>query len=196
MTKRTKPKVAQGKHDNRGNQYTPREIRLIPKKMTSAQLAAERERLGQTLVDMLSDGATIGECAEAIGVPTSTISRLRAKYPDFSQVLDSAAFDGSVHLLEKLLQTPELEACPQRARVKIDAIRTYLEMRWPSRYGKRHNVEVTTIDLTPSIERARQRAQRVIESTAYKVLTTDTQSVCTEEAAPDCDAVDTFEDLL
>ena len=145
----------------------------------------QRLAIQQTACELYADGKTIAEIAAHIGIDAPTIRWLKRNYPSFNQALDQAAADGSVAVLEQMKCIPWEEPNAHLARVKIEALCKYLEMRWPDRYGKRLDVTVKTLDLGPALERAQQNARRIIESVAYSVVDTDTQSVSGTDAGID-----------
>lgn len=140
-----------------------------------------KHQLTETACDLLSNGMTLQQVADTIGISRSALAIIRRKYPDFAEELDRASFDGAMFILEEIRQTPDLVDCPQRARVKIDALCRYLELRWPHRFGKRLEIEVKHLDMGSALAAAEQRAAKVIESVAYEVLTTDSESVVDPE---------------
>lgn len=160
----------------------------MPYVLNRAELMEKRDQLQQTITDLLSDGASLQQVADAMGIDRMLISRLRTQYPEFAQALDSAAFEGSIHILEEIREAPYQELDPARARVIIDALRVYLEMRWPQRYGKKMEITHKTVDIGDLLEKSRRRAGILIESTAYEHATTDDESVVTPEP--------TLEDIL
>ena len=135
------------------------------------------EDIRETAAELLTEGKTLKDVADSIGISPSNLFYLRRKFPAFAEELDRAAFDGSTAILEELRNIPFEEEDAARARVKIDAIARYLELRWPHRYGKRLDVTVKTLDMKDALEKARARAGMTIESTAYAVLDTDKESV-------------------
>jgi transposase len=126
-----------------------------------------------------ADGATHRQIAERTGVSVDSINRMKQRFPDFRNQLEQAMYDASVLDVEQLKEIPlNAAADPARARVQIEALSRYLELRWPNRYGKRVNMNVKTVDLTEAIKRARQRQAQVIDSTAETVdVSTDSVSV-------------------
>lgn len=125
----------------------------------------------------LLEGLTLQEVCERIGISINALARLRRTQPLFREALERAAYDGSGAILEQLRNIPWDEQDSGRARVKLDALSRYLELRWPERYGKRLDVTMKTIDMGDALAKARERAANTIESTAYVVDATDTTSV-------------------
>ena len=163
---------------------------------TNMQLARNpdlRERVEETVAAFLSEGNTLTEAADAVGVPRTTLAALRRKFPDFAHALDQASFDGAVFILEELKQTPYSEIDVQRARVKIDALQRYLELRWPERFGKRMEVRIKTIDIGNALEKARTRAGVTIESIACAVVASDSES-SVEDVDPFDEEIDPFDE--
>ena len=134
----------------------------------------------ETACEHLTEGKTFKQVADSIGISPSNLYYLRRKNPAFAEELDKAAFDGSTAILDELRNIPFEEEDAARARVKIDAIAKYLELRWPHRYGKRLDVTVKTLDLGDALNKARARAGITIESVAYAALDTDNKSVSEE----------------
>ena len=129
----------------------------------------------------LLEGLSLREVCERIGISNNSLARLRRKFPTFREALERAAYDGSTAILEQLRNTPWDEQDPGRARVKIDALSRYLELRWPERYGKRLDVTMKTLDIGDALSKARERAANTIESTAYVVHATERESVAALE---------------
>lgn len=129
----------------------------------------------------LLEGLPLREVCERIGISINALARLRRKFPAFREALERAAYDGSTAILEQLRNIPWDEVDSQRARVKLEALSRYLELRWPERYGKRLDVTMKTIDIGDALTKARARAATVIESTAYTVHATDTETVAPSE---------------
>lgn len=144
------------------------------------------------MADGLLEGHPIKRIAAESGISVKTIQKLKVQYPAFREKLERAAFEGSVIIMEQMRDTPWDELDPQRARVKIEALCRYLELRWPERYGKRLDVTVKTLDIGDALSKARARAATVINSTAYVVHgqpdATDLESVAQPESG--------IEDLL
>ncbi len=159
-----------------------------PPKVTGRRLARERdlkllppskvpddvqEKLGQiqdTAATHLRAGKTIKQIADDIGISPNTIYLLRARYPAFRDELDKAAYDGSSAVLEELRHIPFDEENPARARVKVDALCRYLELRWPERFGKRLDVTVKTLDLGDALSKARARAGVTLDAVPVAVI--------------------------
>lgn len=140
--------------------------------------AERRAQLLESACNLLEDSCPpLRTVATELGISPNTLRHLRRTDPEFREELERAAFEGSTALLDEMRETPYLEPDPRRARVKIDALRSYLELRWPDRFGKRLDVTVRTIDLGDAIAKARQRAGITIESVAYEHVATDGQSV-------------------
>lgn len=182
MTKSTKPIRKSRKVGQTKNTATHFNLQPVPIDGYLTDLTPEIQRqLEETACDMAAEGMTLHQIADAIGISQRTLARIRRKYPEIAQALDVAAFDGALWVLDRMRDTPETEPDAQRARVKIDALCRWLELRWPHRFGKRLEIEHKGLDMGSALERSEQRAKRVIESVAYEVLTTDTESVVTEE---------------
>ena len=152
-----------------------------------------------TALDMAHQGDTFKEIAEKLGITPGTLLRRRREDPTFARMLDDAMLDGSAMVLEQIKTVPFTEENAQRARVQIDALCRYLELRWPSRYGKQVNVNLKVLDMRSAIDKARQRASQVID--LYKDSTgtyTDMQSVDTGQDAINTavSAVTCFDDLI
>lgn len=137
----------------------------------------QREDIQETASVLLAEGKTLQQVADYIGIAFNTLTHLRRKYPAFRDELERAAFEGSTAILEQMRDIPFNEPEAARARVKIDALCRYLELRWPSRFGKRVDVTVKTLDMGDALAKARERAGNVYESTAYVIAATDDVSV-------------------
>lgn len=137
-------------------------------------------------IELAHQGETFRDIAAALKITPGTLLKRRREDPVFMRMMDEAMLDGSAMILEELRSIPYTEAHPGRARVKIDALRAYLELRWPSRYGKQVNVNLKVLDMRSAIDKARERASQVID--LYRDSTgmyTDRQSVDhTIQAAP------------
>lgn len=153
-----------------------------------AQVAQHAAEIQESAELALIEGLPLREVCERIGISINSLARLRRKFPAFREALERAAFDGSTAILEQLRNIPWDEPDSHRARVKLDALARYLELRWPERYGKRLDVTMKTIDIGDALDKARSRAANTIESTAYVVAETDTISVNTSE--------ESFSDLI
>lgn len=141
------------------------------------------------------EGKTYKDIAEMLGMSRTSLLNLRSQDPAFKQMLEDAMFDGSTMVVEELRDVPYVEECPQRARVKIEALCRYLELRWPHRYGKRLDVTVRTLDMRSALDKARERVSKVSQvidmSPDSNGVYTDSQSVDTGLLA-----VLTLEDLM
>lgn len=146
-------------------------------------VSEQRQDIQETACQLLADGKSLQQAADYIGVTRTTLMYLRRKYPALREELERATFEGTVAILEEIRDTPFRENNPHRARVKIEAMCKYLELRWPERFGKRLDVTVKTIDMQDALSQARARAgltiEGVVESTAYGAVNTvlDTDSV-------------------
>lgn len=132
-------------------------------------IAEQRQDIQETACELLGDGQTLQQVADYIGIGRTTLMYLRRRYPAFKNELELATLEGSTALLEQIRDIPFSEANPHRARVKIEGLCKYLELRWPERFGKRLDVTVKTLDMNDALAQARVRAGLVIESTAYTV---------------------------
>ena len=117
-----------------------------------------------TALEMAAESSTQVEIAEALHIAPRTLARIMAEDKPFRELYDSTLYQASSQLLEKLRDIPWVEQDAQRARVKIDALARYLELRWPHRYGKRIDVTVRTIDMRSALERARARRDASVVS--------------------------------
>lgn len=112
-----------------------------------------------TALDMAANSNTQREVAESLGIAPRTLARILAEDQGFRDTYDAALYQASSQLLEKLREVPWTEVDAQRARVKIEALSRYLELRWPHRYGKRLDVTVRAVDMRGALARARDRAR-------------------------------------
>lgn len=111
------------------------------------------------ILSMAAESATQAEIADVMGVSISTVVRALVHDPAFGAQYESTLFQASVQIVEQLRQIPFNESTSfQRARIQVDALARYLELRWPSRYGKRLDVTVKSADMRGALDRARQRA--------------------------------------
>ncbi len=152
-----------------------------------------REQIKETAAELLATGVTLRQIEKDTGVSRSLIYKLRRQIPEFAAYLDQASYDGTIAVLEELKETPYLEENPHRARVKIDALRQYLELRWPERFGKRMEVRIKTIDIGNALEKARTRAGVTIESIACAVVASDSES-SVEDVDPFDEEIDPFDE--
>ena len=153
----------------------------------------------QAAIESAHAGETFKDIAEKLGIGRGTLLMIRRRDPEFAKQLDDAMFDGSTSILEDLKEVPYIEPDPARARVKLEALRSYLELRWPSRYGKQVNVNLKVLDMRSAIDKARQRASQVID--LYRDSTgvyTDRQSVDHAQDAVNTGihSVTCFDDLI
>ena len=134
--------------------------------------------LKQTAINEAVTGATYRHIAELLGISRTELFNIRQADPAFRDALETAMFDGSTMVVEELREVPQNEPCPIRARVKIEALRLYLELRWPHRYGKQLNVTVKTLDMSDALAKARARISQPIEMQQVNAArSTDSQSV-------------------
>ena len=129
-----------------------------------SQLLIPLDTIKATALEMASESSTQLEIAESLGIAPRTLARILAEDKQFRDLYDSTLYQASSQLLEKLREIPWDEIDAQRARVKIDALARYLELRWPHRYGKRIDVTVRTIDMRSALERARARRDASVVS--------------------------------
>lgn len=123
-------------------------------------------------------GLTLTEIMEQTGVSADKLTNLRRVDPPFAEQLEQEQLDASRLAVEEIKLVPYREPDPRVARVKIDALAKYLELRWPDRYGKRVNMTVQHLDLRGALAEARERVAQVIDSTCKRVdVETDKLSV-------------------
>jgi len=134
-------------------------------------------------VELAYAGASRRVIAEELGVGLSTLQRRIRTRPDFAAALESAAEEHSTIVLERIRDVPNTATDSARGRMTIEALRTYLELRWPARYGRHVTMDVRHLDMTQAITAARQRATQVFDSTAHlSPVATDCVSVAGAEA--------------
>lgn len=152
--------------------------------LDNGQLTRAGRELQQTVLDHAQDGKTQMEIAEELGIDRKTIANLRFADPAFRDELERVMYDASSTVVEDIRQVPYIELDPQRARVKLDALSRYLELRWPRRYGKRMDITVRSLDMGKALADARARQAQVIDSTAKDVtVLTDSESVRQQDSA-------------
>lgn len=134
-----------------------------------------------TAIEQAETGATYQAIADGLGISIHELNAIRRANPAFRQMLADAMLEGSEHILEAMLKVPDTESKdPAWVRVKIEAMRLYLEMRWPDRYGKRMQVTVRHLDMSQALAKARERASQAHETQGKLVkVATDSQSVAT-----------------
>ncbi len=96
-------------------------------------------------------------------------------------------YDASAQLLERLREIPFSEGDAGRARIQVDALQRYLELRWPQRYGKRMEVTVRHADMRGALDRAKQRAGRIIEGEVVRDAKALLQGAGSSEQGEDSD---------
>jgi hypothetical protein len=111
-------------------------------------------------IELADTGATYADMARTLRIGISTLIKLRRKDADFRDQLEHAMQAASHIVLDDIKKIPWEESSAQMAKVKIDALRTYLELRWPQLYGKRIDVTVRTLDMRQALDLARERVKR------------------------------------
>lgn len=112
----------------------------------------------ETALEMFRDGATHQDVADALGVSRATWLRLRRRDKALKEAVEEARAEGAEILIDMYQRTPYEEPDAARARVKLEALRGTLELRYPERYGKRyHDVTHRTLDMSGALERANRR---------------------------------------
>jgi len=127
----------------------------------------DNESTRNLFLAVAAESGTFYDIADLMGVSRSSVTRALASNPEFKAIYEAVLYAASEGLLERLREIPfQLGIDPQRARVQIEALRTYLELRWPSRYGKRLDVTVRHADMRGAMDRARARIEaRAISAT-------------------------------
>ena len=167
----------------------------------------------EKMLDAAADGKTLEGIAQAAGIDKRTLFDFRRANPEFAARLEETLLDGAFVLLDKLraelienlsistvnvtmLNTDEARKVapsdlgltridPALARIKLEAMKFYLEKRWPKIFGAKIDVNIKqTIDIRGAIARAKERVvSQVIEGQVInEALSTDSQSVDNENA--------------
>lgn len=116
-----------------------------------------------TALTMASEGKTRQQISDSLGISVSTLVRRINADPALKKAYETARYDASQVLLDKLITIPESEPDTRRARVICDNVERYLRLAYPKRFGPKLDVTVTAINLSDAIARGRQRAGVVIE---------------------------------
>ena len=155
---------------------TSKELRLLKPEEIPQEYEDRLFLIQETASDYLAQGLTQRQVADKIGISKDHLCRLRRKYPAFRAATDIAAKEGSIAILEKIREVAEDTLTGKvdatHARISMEGLAKYLELRWPEKYGKRTvDLNVKTIDMGDALSKARARAQArtgtVIESVAY-----------------------------
>lgn len=119
--------------------------------------------LARLALQLAAEAKSRKEICQDIGISSQALQQMCRELPGFRDALETAMSDASQLVLEQIKELPWIEPDIQLARLKIDALTRYLELRWPQQYGKRINLAVTTMDLTGALADARKRAGLIIE---------------------------------
>lgn len=111
------------------------------------------------VIERLSQGKSITEAAEAVGVSIGTVQQWRLKDALFDNECSRALDLGYEIQADSLVTIPDTYADVQKARLKSENIRWLLARRAAHRYGDRLEVNVNqTVDIGGAIAEARKRA--------------------------------------
>lgn len=165
-----------------------------PRELVSASYLEKRgDEIYSGALEKAEDGATYGEICKALKIGPRTLRHICREDERFRQQLEQAMEAASTMVLEELKNVPFSETDAAMARVKIEALRTYLELRWPHLYGKRLDITVRTLDMRQALDMARQRAaartQAIDITSESQRISTDSQSVDSEITPPDLAAL-------
>ena len=142
----------------------------------------------ETLREHAAKGWSYARMAIAIGVAPAAFVRYRQQYPDFAAEIDAlleSSADGLLDAIRERYINQGEGFDPACARVSLDALKLYLEKRFPKRYGAQVQVRVDhTVDIGPVLARARARLMgQVIDGKVLSsALSTDGLSVVTAPA--------------
>ena len=134
---------------------------------------------GQEIYDdafkIAATGVSYKQLCKQLHIDPALMRLIRAEDTDFDNKLSAAMESASILAVDEIRDIPYSEDNPHRARVKIDALRTYLELRWPRLYGKKLDITIQTLDMRQALDLARERAanralteQRTIDITPQK----------------------------
>lgn len=149
-------------------------------------MSSELSDTKRFLVDRVAAGDTRRKIAELMDVSVDTVHAMIARDDALRVEVERAEEKAASIVLDEIRAIPTRDdISAHRARVNIEAYRTYLELRFPSRYGKSINLNVKTLDMNKALEQARERASRVLEGKAQVIdsqrqiehTSTDTLSV-------------------
>lgn len=175
-------------------------LNLLQHTDISEELAGKVALIQDTVEQYLAQGLSFDAIAAKIGISPTTIYNMRRQYPAFRMAVERAMEDGATAILEKVKEVvhdPLLDKMdPARARARMDAARTYLEMRWPEKFGKRLEMTVKTLDLGDALSKARERAGITLESVACVVADSDIQPPDDQITCDNVQLSQEIEDLL
>ncbi len=158
-----------------------RSTRDLSDHLSSGWAAKRGAEIRTKALELARSGDGYKTIADKLGIAVDTLQALRLMDDNFERMLERAMFQASPLILDELKEVPNTERDAAMARVRIEALRTYLELRWPERYGKRLDVTVRTLDMRGALESARKRAGITIDSQAesitYGETSSDSQSV-------------------
>lgn len=120
------------------------------------RLTAEQKQIA---IGLASQGKTLAEIRDAIGISQQEFWEYRQENSDFAEAFARARQEGLEELADGLLTITEEEHDVQKARLRSENVRWLLSKRKPHVYGDRIDLNVNqTIDINAALFEARQRA--------------------------------------
>lgn len=120
------------------------------------RLTAEQKQIA---IGLASQGKTLAEIRDAIGISQQEFWEYRQENSDFAEAFARARQEGLEELADGLLTITEEEHDVQKARLRSENVRWLLSKRKPHVYGDRIDLNVNqTIDINAALLEARQRA--------------------------------------
>ena len=153
-----------------------------PKEQVSGNYLADKgAHIYEGALDLAETGSTHKAICTQLGISINTLRGILRDDAGFAMLFRQAMEAGSTIVLEELKEIPYSEPDAQRARVKIDALRYYLELRWPHLYGKRMELTIKTLDMRQALDlaqaRVKSRGQAIDMAKDNSGVYTDIQSV-------------------
>ena len=128
--------------------------------MVSAGFMAQKgHELMERALELAAAGDSLREICRALSISHKVLQGIRNREPEFNKALEVTMVDASRLVLDQIKEIPWIEPDVARPKIKIEALKTYREMRWPAIYGERMELTVRTIDLTDALQQSRERAQ-------------------------------------
>ena len=128
-------------------------------RVSEKYLIPRAQEIHDKALELASSGKIYKEIAKELKISPNTLRNICLDDAKFKSEIEQAMESASIMVLEDIKQVPYKEMDAARARVKIEALRTYLELRWPGLYGKRIDVTIRTLDMRQALDMARQRVK-------------------------------------
>jgi len=160
-------------------------LKLIPRSSARQFTRAWADEIFSTIEHHMLGGATMTKACELTGLQPATLGRLRIEFPHIANGIAEAKVQQIDSLLSKLADIPTdypHESSAEK-RLRLDCLRTYLELSYPERFGKRMNVEIKQeLRIKDALSTARQRAGFTFDEQG-NVLTNAVDASSTEGAS-------------